>query len=150
MSIDRWMDKEVVVRIHNGILSEWVSHSVVSNSLRPCGLYSPWNSRGQNPGVGSLSLLQGIVPTQGSNPWRPHCGRIRYQLSYQGSLPQWLFPISIPSISVGSLLFFSSPTFIFCRVSRWPFWPMWSFTLLQSCCISLICCNVDNFSWEVF
>ena len=43
------------------------SHSVVSNSLWPHGpLYSPWNSPGQNTGVGSLSLLQGIFPTQGS------------------------------------------------------------------------------------
>ena len=44
------------------------SCSVVSSSLRPHGLYSPWNSLGQNTGVGSLSLLQGIFPTQGSNP----------------------------------------------------------------------------------
>ena len=42
--------------------------SVVSDSLRPHELYSPWNSPGQNTGVGSLSLLQGIFPTQGSNP----------------------------------------------------------------------------------
>ena len=42
---------------------------------------SPWNSLGQNTGVGSLSLLQGIVPTQGSNPGLPHCRRILYQLS---------------------------------------------------------------------
>ena len=34
------------------------SRSVVSSSLRPHGLYSPWNSPGQNTGVGSLSLLQ--------------------------------------------------------------------------------------------
>jgi len=33
---------------------------------------SPWNSPGQNTGVGSLSLLQGIFPTQGSNPGLPH------------------------------------------------------------------------------
>ena len=33
------------------------SHSVVSDSLLPHGLYSPWNSPGQNTGVGSLSLL---------------------------------------------------------------------------------------------
>ena len=39
--------------------------SVVSDSLRPHRLYSPWNSPGQNTGVGSLSLLQGIFPT----PW---------------------------------------------------------------------------------
>ena len=43
------------------------SRSVVSNSLRPHGLYSPWNSPGQNTGVGSLSLLQGISPTQKLN-----------------------------------------------------------------------------------
>ena len=36
------------------------SFSVVSVSLCPHGLYSPWNSPGQNTGVGSLSLLQGI------------------------------------------------------------------------------------------
>ena len=45
------------------------SGSVVSDSLR--SLYSPWNSLGQNTGVGSLSLLQGIFPTQGSNPGLP-------------------------------------------------------------------------------
>ena len=44
------------------------SRSVVSDSLQPHGLYSPWNSPGQNPRVGSLSLLQGIFPTQGLNP----------------------------------------------------------------------------------
>ena len=43
------------------------SHSVVSSSLRPHGLYNPWNSPGQNTGVGSLSLLQGIFPTQELN-----------------------------------------------------------------------------------
>ena len=49
-------------------------------------MYSPWNSPGQNPGVGSLSLLQGIFPTQGSNPSLLHCRRILYQLSHEGSL----------------------------------------------------------------
>ena len=37
-------------------------------TLRPRGLYSPWNFPGQNPRVGSCSLLQRIFPTQGSNP----------------------------------------------------------------------------------
>ena len=46
---------------------------------------SPWNSPGQNAGVGSLSLLQGIFPTQGSNPGLLHCRQILYQLSYKGS-----------------------------------------------------------------
>ena len=61
------------------------SRSAVSNSLRHHGLYSPWNSPGQNTGVGSLSLLQGIFPTQGSNLGLLHCRRILYQLSYWGS-----------------------------------------------------------------
>ena len=59
--------------------------SVVSDSLQPHGLYSPWNSPGQNTGVGSLSLLQGIFPTQGLNPGLPHYRKILYQLSHQGS-----------------------------------------------------------------
>ena len=51
----------------------------MSNSLWPHGLCSPWHSPGQNTGVGSLSLLQGIFPTQGSNP-----GLLRYrQILYQ-------------------------------------------------------------------
>ena len=55
------------------------------DSLTPHGLlYSPWNSPGQNTGVGSLSLLQGIFPTQESNQGLLHCRRILYQLSYQG------------------------------------------------------------------
>ena len=48
-------------------------------------LYSPWNSPGQNTGVGRLSLLQGIFPTHGSNPGLPHCRWILYQLSHKGS-----------------------------------------------------------------
>ena len=43
---------------------ESASRSVVSDSLWPHGLYSPWNSPGQNTGVGNLSLLQGIFPTR--------------------------------------------------------------------------------------
>ena len=56
------------------------SRSVVSDSLRRHGLYSPWNSLGQNAGtVGSLSLLFGIFPTQKSNWGLPHCRWILYQ-----------------------------------------------------------------------
>ena len=61
------------------------SHSAVSNSLQPHGLYSPWNSPGQNTGVGSLSFLQGIFPTQGSNSGLPHGRQILYLLSHHGS-----------------------------------------------------------------
>ena len=55
-------------------------------TLRPPGLYSPWNCPGQNTEVGSLSLLQGIFSTQGSNPGLPHCRQILYQLNHSGSL----------------------------------------------------------------
>ena len=79
------------------VKSERESHSVVSDSLRPHGLYSLWNSPGQNTGVGSLSLLQGIFPTQGSNPGLPHCRRFLYQLSQKGSprILEWVaYPFS--------------------------------------------------------
>ena len=74
------------------------SHSVVSNSLRPHGRYSPWNSPGQNTGVGSLSLLQGIFPTQGLNPGLLHCRQILYQLSHKGS-PRILEWVAYPFTS---------------------------------------------------
>ena len=78
-------------------LGKWrESYSVVSDSLQPYGLYSPWNSPGQNTEVGSLSLLQGIFPTHGSNPGLPHC-RIFYQLSHKGSprILEWVaYPFS--------------------------------------------------------
>ena len=74
--------------------------SVVSDSLRPHGLYIPWNSLGQNTRVGSLSLLQGIFPTQGSKRDLPHCRWILYQLSHKGSprILEWVaYPFSIGS-----------------------------------------------------
>ena len=60
-------------------------------------IYSPWNSPGQNTGVGSLSLLQGIFPTQGSNLGLLHCRRILYQLNHSGSprILEWVaYPFS--------------------------------------------------------
>ena len=65
-------------------------------TLRPHGLYSPWNSPGLNAGVGSLSLLQGIFPTQGSNPGLLHCRQILYQLSHKGS-PRILEWVAFPT-----------------------------------------------------
>ena len=56
----------------------------------------PWTV-GQNTGVGSLSLLQGIFPTRGSNPGLPHCRWILYQLSHKGSprILEWVaYPFS--------------------------------------------------------
>ena len=67
------------------MLSENESCSVMSDSLQLHGLYSPWNSPGQNTGVGSHSLLQGIFPTQGQNLGLLRYRRILYQLSHKGN-----------------------------------------------------------------
>ena len=61
----------------------------MSNSLQPHGLYTPetiqaWASIGQNTGLSSLSLLQGIFLTHGLNASLPHCRRILYQLNHKG------------------------------------------------------------------
>ena len=68
----------------------------MSDSLWPHDC-SPWNYPGQNTGVGSLSFLQWIFPTQGSNPGLPHWLWILYQLSHQGStrMLEWVaYPFS--------------------------------------------------------
>ena len=75
------------LKYHQGnlLIRQSESCSVVSDSLRSHELYSPWNSLGQNTGVGSLPFLQAIFPTQGWNPGFPHCRQILYQLNHQGS-----------------------------------------------------------------
>ena len=78
---------------------KWKSLSCVQLLATPWTI-SPWNSPGQNPGVGSHSLLQGIFPTQESNPDLLHCRQILYQLSHQRS-PRILEWVAI-SFSGGS------------------------------------------------
>ena len=76
---------------------KWKWKSLSHVSLPPYELYSPWYSPDQNIGVDSLSLLQGIFPTQGSNPGLPHCRKILYQLSHKGSprILEWVaYPFS--------------------------------------------------------
>ena len=87
--------------------SESESHSVVSDSLQPHGLHSPWNSPGQNTGLGSLSFLQGIFPTQGSNPGLPHCRRILYQLSHHMTTGKIIALIRQTFVSKGMSLLFN-------------------------------------------
>ena len=72
----------------------------MSDSLWPHGLYSPWNSPGQNTGVGSPSLLQEIFPTQGFNPGFLHFRWILYQLSHRWS-PRILEWVAYPFSSTG-------------------------------------------------
>ena len=108
------------------------SCSAVSDSLRPNGLYSPWNSPGQSTRVSSCSLLQGIFSTQGSNPGLLHCRQILYQLSHQRS-PRILEWVACP----------------FSRGSSWPrnwtgvsgiaggFFTSWATREDQSCALAL-------------
>ena len=77
--------KAMTKNVFHFLKSETECCSVVSDPLRPQGLYSPWNSPGQNTGGGRLSLLQGIFPTQGSNPGLPDCRWVLYPLSHKGN-----------------------------------------------------------------
>ena len=72
-----------------GVLQS-ASHSVMNDSLQshglqPIRLLCPWDFPSKDTGVGCHFLLQGIFPTQGSNPGLLHCRQILYWLSYKGS-----------------------------------------------------------------
>ena len=72
------------------------SCSVLSTFCNPMD-FSPWNSPGQNTREGSLSLIQGVFPTQGSISGLLHCRQILYQLSHKGSprILEWVaYPFS--------------------------------------------------------
>ena len=79
--IKKWVVQSLpllISLINSFMISSSESQSVISNSLQPHGLYSPWNSPGQNTGASCHVLLQGIFPTQGLNPGPPHCRSILY------------------------------------------------------------------------
>ena len=92
-----------------GYSAHVLSRSVISDSLWPCGLYSPpgssvhGDSPSKNTGVGCHALLQGIFPTQGLNPGLRHYRWILYCLSHQES-PRILKRVAYP-------------------FSRWSSWP---------------------------
>ena len=120
------------------------SRLVMSDSLWPHGLYSPWNSPGQNIGVGSLSLLRGIFPTQGSNPGLLHCRQILYQLSHQGS-PRILEWVACPFSSRSSRP--RNRTGVSCITGR--FFTNWAIREAQNISkCNLRCCPPDN-GWDV-
>jgi len=88
--LERWDS----IKLHSSVQQNEVK---LLSRVPPHGLYNPWNSPGQNTWVGSCSLLQGIFPTQGSNPGLPHCRQILYQLSHKGSprILEWVaYPFS--------------------------------------------------------
>ena len=103
------------------------SCSVMSESLWPHRLYSPWNYPSQNTGVGSLSLLQGIFPTPGPNPGLPHCRRILYQLSHKRS-PRILEWVAYPFSSGSSQL--RNQTGVSCIAGR--FFTNWAIRDIKS------------------
>ena len=93
------------------------SDSVVSNF---CDL---WNSPGQNTGVGSLSLLQGIFPTQGSNQSLPHCTWILYNLWFYLNKPSSLTILEanhVHSFTIGNSHFGKIPFVVDCH-KRWSY-----------------------------
>ena len=66
-------------------VSYYVKVFIVSDSLQTHGLYSPWNSSGQNTEVGSLSLFQGSSQPRDQTQVYVYCRQIVYQLSHKGS-----------------------------------------------------------------
>ena len=92
--------------ILSGVISPLISSSILG-TYRPgefifqCPIFLPFHT-----GVGSLSLLQGIFPTQGSNPCLPHCKQNIYLLSFNGSprILEWTpYPFSSGPHSVRPL-----------------------------------------------
>ena len=82
-SVSWFMSACVHAKSLQSCLTLWdtMDHSLLVSSLL-C------DSPGKNTGVGCHALLQGIFPTRGYNPGLPHCRRILYHLSHQGS-PYW-------------------------------------------------------------
>ena len=67
-------------------------------------LLHPWDFLGKSTGVGCYFLLQGIIPTQGSNLGLLHCRQILHQLSYQGSPVHIVRPEILPLSSIPPFL----------------------------------------------
>ena len=89
-----WMTEEqqwalLEVAIERSEEEKWscsvVSDSLWPNELLPARLLCPWDFPGKNTRVGCHFLLQGIIPTQGSNPGLLHCRQTPYWLSHEGS-----------------------------------------------------------------
>ena len=95
-SPEHWV--ELPMLLTGGSRCVWARHSLSRvrllrpRGLQPARLLCAWGSPGKGTAVGSHSLLQGIFPTQGSNPGPLHCKQILYRLSHRGS------PISLSYI----------------------------------------------------
>ena len=118
--------------------SETENCSVVSDILRPHGLYNPWNSLDQNAEVGTHSLLQGIFPTQGSNPSVPHYRRVLYQLSHQWRPISRAESKSLPN----TLEILSDTKHLFRYLWLINYHRVYSFSLISLQCFSLTVSNL--------
>ena len=119
-----------------------LSHSVVSDPLWPQGLkptrlLCPWNSPGKNAGIGCHALLQGIFPTEGSNPGLQHCRQILYQLSHQGS-PRILDWVAYP-FSRRGIFPTQDQTRVSCIAGR--FFISWATRESPKCSIMILKCQ---------
>ena len=101
---------------HN-VESESESRSVVPNSWQPHRLSSPWNSPGQNTGVGSPSLLWGIFPAQGLNPGLPHCWWILFFFFFICVFPNALFKKKKKYFFNWRII--ALQNFVFCQTLTW-------------------------------
>ena len=87
-----------------------------------CRLLCPWDSPGKNTGVSCHFLLQGIFPTQGSNPGLLHCRQTLYPLS---QMPSFLHRSLLPTVTAQLLLH------SVCR----PHWVPWNHTSIPTSAI---------------
>ena len=106
---------QYVVLIHSQSSLESESHSF--QLLSTPWIYSPWNSPGQNTGVGSRSLLQGTFPTQGSNPGLLHCMWILWKTSW-ATREAPSSPANLRSIKVAGALFLGLYLFKFSKIKN--------------------------------
>ena len=88
-----------------------VSNSLQSHELQPARLLCPWDSPVKNTGVGCCTLLQGIFPTQGSNPGLLHCRQILYHLSYQDA-KESTCNVGDPGLISWRRVWFPTPVFL--------------------------------------
>ena len=125
--------------------SESESHSVVSDSLRSHGRYSPWNAPGQNTGLGSLSLLQGIFPTKGLNPGLLQCWM--QELSHKRSPTDRYVGEYFSNIKISTRLRLLIVLFKSC-VSFLIFFS-WSVVYSRVGKFSIVLARLLNFSWQI-
>ena len=101
MDTSRWIVPEIVLccAVPCSVASV-TSDSLLPHGLQPGRRLCPWNFPDKNTGVGCHALLQGIFPTQESNPGFLHCRWVLYHLYHQGS-PWILEPMNTLSLPPG-------------------------------------------------